>query len=187
MLGHEGGFDNPGSHHLTMSLFKRIEVWILLLLAAGSGLFVIWQDRHAGDRKEPLTDQRPAGDSTRLTVLECALERDFGNARLDLRVRLTNRQSRRLLLTPPAVRLMDGAGSDIPAFILPVEKPPELAPQTEATAMLRFWLEKSHLQGPLTLEVNGERATVKGPVPLDLEKIENAKSRKFPPGQDWKP
>ncbi|MEZ5303828.1 MAG: hypothetical protein R3F11_24770 [Verrucomicrobiales bacterium] len=39
---------------------------------------------------------------------------------------------------------------------------------------LRYWLEKSHLGGPLTLEVLGESAPVKSAEPYDLESIPNS-------------
>jgi hypothetical protein len=168
-----------------MPLLKRLEVWILLALAAGTAAFVLLQDK--SDDKALISDAHAAPPQTQTALLGCTLERDYGNARLDLEVRMTNRHDQKLLLIKPAVRLLDGKNEDIPPFILPVERPPELAPHTEATAKLRFWLEQAQLNGALTLELDGERLVVKTAKPLDLSKLKNAQPKKFAAGQDWNP
>ena len=114
------------------------------------------------------------------TDLGLTLERDHGNARLDIDVRLTNPNARRLLLVAPAVRLLNAKGAEVPAFILPVEPPPELPPSTEATAKLRFWLEQEDLAGKLTLELVGTTLEVKPDKAFDLESLKNAEPKKQP-------
>lgn len=157
-----------------MKVFQRIEVWVLLVLAAGATIFVFMTSQDSGEREPAVSNAQPAKPDARLEVRGCTLERDFGNARLDLKVHLTNKRASRLLLINPAVRLLNAKGAEVPAFVLPVEPPPELPPQTTADVLLRFWLEKEDLAGNLTLEVDGERVEVKSAAPFDLEKLKNA-------------
>lgn len=163
-----------------MSFLKRFEVWLLLILAAGAAAFVLLQSG-APDEDGPLvTDTTPALAKKEPTILGLTLERDHGNARLDIDVRLTNPNARRLLLVPPAVRLLNAKGAEVPAFILPVEPPPELPPSTEATAKLRFWLEQEDLAGKLTLELVGTPLEVKPDKAFDLETLKNAEPKRQP-------
>ena len=160
-------------------VFQRIEVWVLLVLAAGATVFVFMTSRDSTEREPVVTNAQPAKPEARLEVRGCTLVRDFGNARLDLKVHLTNRRVSKLLLINPAVRLLNAKGAEVPAFVLPVEPPPELPPQTTADVLLRFWLEKEDLQGKLMLEVDGERADVKTDTPYDLEKLKNAEPQRL--------
>lgn len=167
-----------------MKVFQRIEVWVLLVLAAGATIFVFVTSRDGVEREPAVTNTRPARPEAKLEVRGCTLERDFGNARLDLKLRLTNKRASRLHLINPAVRLLNAKGTEVPAFVLPVEPPPELPPQTTADVLLRFWLEKEDLAGKLTLEVDGESVEVKSDVPFDLDKLKNAVPQRLPV-PDW--
>ena len=120
-----------------------------------------------------------------LQLRRCTLERDFGNARLDLEVRYKNASPRPLSMQAPDVRLINGAGKDVPPFILPVERPPRIEAQTTGDVRLRFWLEKSDLTGPLTLKIREQKLEVKNGTALDLDKLENAKPRVWTTA-DWK-
>lgn len=163
-----------------MSFLKRLEVWFLLILAAALGAFVLVQST-VSDPDEPLiTDTVPAKVDGKPALLGLTIERDHGNARLDIDVRLTNPNARRLLLVPPDVRLLNAKGAEVPAFILPVEPPPELPPSTEATAKLRFWLEQEDLAGKLTLELVGTTLEVKPDKAFDLETLKNAEPKRQP-------
>jgi hypothetical protein len=185
MLGQVAGFDNDGSHDVK-KVFQRIEVWVLLVLALGATAFVFLTSRQAEERPPVVSNAEPARPEAKLTVRSCTLKRDFGNARLDLQVHLTNRRASKLLLVNPAVRLLNAKNAEVPAFILPVEPPPELPPQTTADVLLRFWLEQEDLQGALTLEVDGERVAVKGGNPFKLDQLKNAEPRSFAPGDEWR-
>lgn len=168
-----------------MKIFQRFEVWVLLLLAAGAGAFVLLTQKK--DEPEPLiSNATPAVAEAKLQVKKCTVIRDFGNARLDIAVRMTNAQSKKLLLVAPAVRLLNAKGNEVPPFILPVEPAPELPPQTTADALLRFWAEKEDLAGPLTLQIQDEKIAIKSARAFDLEKLKNAEPRVFQPG-DWVP
>ena len=72
-----------------------------------------------------------------------------------------------------------------PLFILPVERPPSIEAQTTGDVRLRFWLEKTDLAGPLTLEIRSQKLEVKNSTPLDLEKLDNARPRVWT-SAEWK-
>lgn len=162
---------------MTMNLFNRLEVWLLLILAAGATLFVVWPK---SDNKSLINDVQPARPESKLSLLGCKIERDFGNARLDLEVRLTNRHARKLMLVAPAVRLLNAQGKNVPDFILPAEHPPEVPPNAEATVILRYWLEQNDLNGKLTLEADGASVEVKSEKPLDLAQLKNGEPTRLP-------
>jgi len=159
-----------------MSFLKRFEVWLLIVLSLGAAIWVFTTDSDPGlGEPEPIaTDAAP---EAALKIHRCTLERDYGNARLDIELRYRNTSPRPLSLQPPDVRLLTADGKEVPPFILPVEKPPQIAAQTAQDVRLRYWLDKSHLQGPLTLEIRGEKAEVKSAAPVDLDKLENGKPK----------
>ncbi|MEN3944104.1 hypothetical protein WJU23_22570 [Prosthecobacter sp. SYSU 5D2] len=161
-----------------MSFFKRFEVWLLILLSLGATIWVFTTDSGPGNDDG---DPQPISSSTSsdpvLKIHRSTLERDFGNARLDLELRYQNASPRPLSLQPPDVRLLTAEGKEVPPFMLATEKPPQIPAQTAQDVRLRYWLEKSHLQGALTLEIRGEKAEVKTAAPLDLESLENGKPK----------
>lgn len=156
-----------------MHLFKRFEVW-LLLLAGGIAVWWSFQSNTSPADDAPVAEMNPDAP---LQLRRCTLERDFGNARLDLEVRYKNTSPRPLYLQPPDVRLINAAGKEVPVFILPTERPTSIEAQTTSDVRLRFWLEKTDLAGPLTLDIRGQTLEVKNTTPLDLEKLENAKPK----------
>lgn len=156
-----------------MRIFQRFEVWLLLI---AGGIAIWWSFEPAPKLSETEPGAEISADSP-LQLRHCTLVRDFGNARLDLEVRYKNTSPRPLSMQAPDVRLVNGAGKDVPPFILPVERPPSIDAQATGDIRLRFWLEKSDLAGPLTLEIRGQKLEVKNSTPLDLEKLENAKPR----------
>lgn len=160
-----------------MGFFKRVEVWLLLVLGGGAAAWVLMQKpADVEDAGQPIQ----AGDTSTeaaLVVHRCTLERDYGNARLDLELRYRNTSERPLVLQPPDVKLLTGDGKEVPPFILPVERPPQIAAQTAQDVRVRYWLDKKHLQGTLTLEIRGTSVKVKGDGVLDLEKLENGKEQ----------
>jgi hypothetical protein len=153
-------------------MFKRIEVWILMLLSLAAIAFVYWPDKATDDAIIVQT----ANANSRLQLLGASLERDHGNARLDLRVRLVNREPQAVRLIEPFVRLLADKGREVPLFFLPTEPPALITEKSEATLTLRFWLEKADLQSALTLQAGGERTEVKTSAPVDLLALPNMKS-----------
>jgi len=156
-----------------MHLFKRFEVW-LLLIASGIAVWWSFQSNTAPAEDGPLTEMKTDAP---LQLRRCTLERDFGNARLDLEIRYKNASPRPLYMQPPDVRLINAAGKDVPPFILPVERPASIEAQTTSDLRLRFWLEKADFAGSLTLDIRGQKLEVKNGTLFDLEKLENAKPK----------
>lgn len=163
-----------------MKLLQRFEVW-LLLIAGGIAVWWSFQTEGRPDLDAPVAALNAEAP---LQLRRCTLERDFGNARLDLEFRYKNASPRPLSMQPPDVRLINAAGKDVPLFILPTERPPSVEAQTSADLRLRFWLEKADLAGPLTLEIRGQTLEVKNGTPFDLEKLENKEPRVWT-GANW--
>lgn len=156
-----------------MRLFQRFEVW-LLLIAGGIAVWWSFQSNTTPAEDDPVAAMNA---DAQLQLRRCTLERDFGNARLDLEIRYKNTSPRPLSTQLPDVRLINAAGKDVPPFILPVERPATVEAQSTADLRLRFWLEKAELAGSLTLDIRGQKLEVKNNTPLDLEKLENAKPK----------
>jgi hypothetical protein len=161
-----------------VNLFKRIEVILLLLLAVGGAVWVLSGSSN-GDVYDLDPQVKVGGESAENRVQRCTLERDHGNARLDLEFRFQNQKTRKLTLQPPQVRLMTAAGKEVAPFFLPFEPQPEIAAGGSQDVRLRYWLEKSDLQGALILEVQSEKLDVKSAAPFDLEKLKNKEPRSF--------
>lgn len=172
-----------------MNLFKRIEVVVLLILALGGAGYVLLGSR--GSPESEFTDQTGGGtnatpatgqDDSRLH--RCTIERDYGNARLDIELRFANRSSRRLPMQPPQVKLVTEAGREVPPFFLPFDPPPEIPAGTTQDVRLRYWLEKADVKGSLKLVIGAESIEVKSAAAFDLEKIKNKEPRVFT-DLDW--
>ena len=171
-----------------VNFFKRIEVIILLLLAAGGAAFVLLTNR-GGDADADLHGEASSAgalaesDSHRLHRI--TIERDFGNARLDLEVRVVNRAESKLVLQPPAVKLVTSAGRTVPPFFLPFDPPQEVPARSTQTVKLRYWLERTDLSGGLMLAIGTDELEVKSPAHFDIETLENKKPAVMS-GADWK-
>jgi hypothetical protein len=170
-----------------MNFFKRVELWVLLALVLG-GLAWVFTSGPAGEEGADgkVTPRKTGtvvkGDSGKpLQVHRSVLERDYGNARLDIEARIQNAGNEKLILQPPHVRLLTGSGRELPGFFLPFEPQPQIAPGTTQDVQLRYWLEKKDLQEALTLEVNGIQAKVKGAGAFDLEALKNKEPKTFQP------
>jgi hypothetical protein len=166
------------------SWIQRPEVWVLLLASVAAGFWAL------GPGPEEAEWQAAPGTAVveggRVRLLGGVLERDYGNARLDVTVRIRNEGIHPLPLNPPRTRLLAGVegGREVPPFFLPTERPPEVAAKSEAEVTLRYWLEAADLKGPLVLEVEGERVAVKEARAFDLEDLENGKPRVLK-GEAW--
>lgn len=171
----------PGQIPYSMRIFQRFEVW-LLLIAAGVAVWWSFKADAPSILDSPTAQVNPTDP---LQLRRSTLERDFGNARLDLDVRYKNTSPRPLSMQPPDVRLINAAGKDVPFFILTHERAPSVEAETTSDVRLRFWLEKTDLAGSLTLDIRGQKLEVKSNTPLDLEKLENTKPKVWT-SADWK-
>ncbi|MCA1962528.1 MAG: hypothetical protein LDL31_01125 [Prosthecobacter sp.] len=158
-------------------LYKRIEVWVLLLLSTGATLWVLSDGPATEDGAPEAIEAAETTDtptsSPALTIHRCVLERDYGNARLDIELRYRNASPRPLVLQPPDVRLLSSDGKEVPPYILPTEPPPQIPARTAQSVRLRYWLEAAHLQGALRLEIRGSTAEVKNATAMDLQTLPN--------------
>jgi hypothetical protein len=160
---------------------RRIELW-LLFAVVGAGLIFVFASRHR--------DEEPAGggtsassDDAPLKLHRCVIGRDYGNARLDIELRIQNAGNDKLLLQPPKARLLAAKGREIPGFYLPFEQLPEVPPKTTQDVQLRYWLEAADLQGALKLEVDGRAIEVKSAKPVDLNSLKNGEQKTFGAGE----
>lgn len=171
-----------------VNLFKRIEVIILLLLAVGGAAFVLLTNR-GGDADADLHEApSPVGslaDSDSHQLHRITLERDFGNARLDLEVRVVNRGESKLVLQPPRVKLVTTSGRTVPPFFLPFDPPQEVPAKSAQTVKLRYWLERADLSGGLKLAIGDDQLDVKSSASFDIETLENKRPAVLS-GTDWK-
>lgn len=165
-----------------MKWYQRIELWFLAAVVAGVLFFVLGPGSPDAAASK---DEKEHSTEAATVVHRRTLERDHGNARLDLDLSHTNTSTARLPMQPPGVRLMTGAGREVPPFFLPFSPPPEIAAGARQEVRLRYWLEKADLSGALTLEIEGRKIAVKSAAPFDLESLENKKPRSFT-REDWK-
>ena len=163
-----------------MPIFKRIELWVLLAVVAGGLIWVFTSGESSDEAGEDAVTTESTDAPLKLHRL--TLKRDYGNARLDLDVRVQHRGADKLVMQSPKVKLLTGAGREVPSFFLPFEALPEVAPGSTQDVQLRYWLEAKDLEGALTLEVEGRPLPVKGAQPFDLNSLKNGEERTLQPG-----
>ena len=155
-----------------MSLFKRIEVWVLILLL-GVGLFFVL---NSGDPDAPETEGKEATAKTeKYGIKKLSLRRDYGNYELRISVDYNNKDGEEID-TASAAALMAEGDRKIPAFFLAIAPPPTIPAGKRETVELKYWLEADDLKGPLWLDVAGSRAQVKADASFDGESIENGET-----------
>ena len=155
-----------------MQALKRIELWVLLaVIVAG----LVWVFSSGGDDED-------AGDPSIATATDaglplkihrCVLERDYGNARLDIELRIRNDSAEKLVMQSPKVRLVTGKGREVASFFLPFDPVPEVAAGSSQDVQLRYWLEAADVQESLSLEVAGKTVPVKSAKPFDLNAMKS--------------
>ena len=163
---------------------RKPEVWVLLLASIVVAFWALSPSTPVDEWQAGSGAGDAAGAASGMVQLQsAAVERDYGNARLDLTLRIKNDSSYPLLLSPPKVRLL-AEKREVPAFFLPAERPPEVAAKTTSEVKIRYWLEASDLSGPLVLDVQGEKVAVKSAQSFDLNQLESGKLRPLR-GVDW--
>lgn len=164
-----------------MQLFKRIELWILLILLVAGLAFVFTS--HPKDNDAGPDTVSAASEESALKVHRCVLKRDYGNAQLELEVKVRNDSPATLVLQSPAAKLLGAKGREIPSFFLPFQAQPEVPAKATQEVQLRYWLDAADLAGPLSLEVQGKAVEVKSSKPFDLNSVENSKEKAFTPSE----
>jgi hypothetical protein len=95
------------------------------------------------------------------SLTHVSAQRSGDHVHLSVTVKVKNSGREPLTLTPPAVQLWMGKDRAAAPFIAPGLEPAVIAPGVEAEAATHWWLAASEWPGPLELEVNGGRETVK--------------------------
>jgi hypothetical protein len=158
-----------------MAFLKRFEVWVLLAVVI-AGLAWVFVSGPADEFEEevlPAASSDSAETSPALSLRKLVIKRDYGNARLDVDVKIRNEKSEKLVLTAPAVRLVTGDGREVPSFFLPFDPLPEVAANSTQETQLRYWLEGKDLQGTLTLEIDGLHLLLKDDTAMDIKLLKN--------------
>ena len=167
-----------------MHFLKRIELWVLLV-ALVAGLAWVFTSSGGGGDEEPVQEGPAAtGSSNRapLVLHRCVLKRDYGNARLDIELKVRNDSATPLVMQAPKVKLLAAAGREVPSFFLPFDPIPEVPAQSSQDVQLRYWLESADLKEALTLHVEGNTVLVKSSTPFDLETVKNGEEKILQPG-----
>lgn len=164
-----------------MNLLKRFELWVLLAII-GAGLAYVFLSAPAESEEGDAgasTAETQGDKAAPLSLIQVSIERDYGNARLDLEVRVKNDTGEELTLQAPAVRLLTTAGREVPSFVLAIDTPPKLPAGTTQDVQLRYWLEEGDLQQGLQLEVKGRVLEVKQAAAFDLRALQNGGKKTF--------
>jgi hypothetical protein len=167
-----------------MHFLKRIELWVLLA-AIVAGLAWVFLSDGDGDGEGPpsMGGAVPAADAqARLQLHRCVLKRDYGNARLDIDLRVRNEGAEALALQTPKVKLLAGGEREVPSYFLPFDPVPEVPANSAQDVQLRYWLEAEDLKGALTLEVDGKTLPIKGASAFDLDSMKNEEEKVIQPG-----
>ncbi len=168
-----------------MHIFKRVEIWILLLLVAGVVIFVFSTTRDDEEfaRQPSSTAEKSERAEPAFSVGKIEVKRDYGNAILEIHVTCKNPTGEELQLVSPAARLFAGSGpekeedaTEVESFFLAFSPPPAIPPGEVSAAVLKFWAEKSHLEQSLWLRILDDAQVIKSAGPFDLESIPNQQS-----------
>lgn len=177
-----------------MAFFKRVEVWVLLVLTIGGVVAVLRMDQsddgsHGGRSKNLQTsptndDSSPGRGSakqqaqTRHQLAAVQIERDGDYAVLEIRLSSPALQgSAKAPLAKP--RLLRADGSEVAEFFVPsAARPPAAASSREWL----FWADRNTLSGELFLEIDGEKLKVKEADGFRLDDVADG-SRKIIVGQ----
>lgn len=183
-----------------MNIFKRFEIWVLLLLLVAATAFVLLTSREEPDLETALppapgstaaAQQATPQETAPFTVDRIELKRDYDNGILQVHLTYDNRTGSDLQLVSPAAKLLGGPdpekgdeAEEIAAFFLAFAPPPTIPSGGSSAAVLKFWVEKRHLENALWLQILQDRQDIKSPAPFDLESIPNQETRVLE-GTDW--
>jgi hypothetical protein len=166
-----------------MHLPKRIELWVLLAVIVAGVVWVFLSRDNGGEEQTAGGTTAVEDTQAPLRLHRCTLKRDYGNARLDIDLRVRNDSAEKLVMQAPKVRLLTGKGRDVPSFFLPFDPVPEVPPKSSQDVQLRYWLEAADLQDALTLEVDGKRLEVKSEKAFDVNAMANGEEKVIEAGK----
>lgn len=178
-----------------MAFFKRIEVWVLLLISAVLIWFVLGsEDPDDGrDRPDPVVKKElgkadalpvpPQSERLRLNEIEVARQGD--HLVVSLLVAGQSREPRAEPLNEETARLVTGTGAAVPWFFLAFDAAPALPAKQETgeTTRLRYWLPAAQSNEALWLEIDGERLPVKEAGAFPWQKLADNEAEIFSSSQ----
>jgi len=165
-----------------VSIFKRAEVWILLVLTVAGLVFVLLQDKgdtedgldaktekvssdikspkEKGDpNPKPEKSDLPAGGVIEVEKIE--VKRDSDRFLTKVFISYDNRSDEAVAAVDDA-KLVTASGKLLPFFFLAFEgAPPELPAGEKTNTPLMFVVPVDDLAGDLTLEIAGDRVPIK--------------------------
>lgn len=173
-----------------MSLLKRLELWVLLILIGG-GLWYVFtlEDSENGQGRPAIVTEEPASTGqvkpvTHFSLQKTTLTRDGDHFLAEIEIHCRNDQQQALDLVPPGTRLVAAGGQEVAAFFLPFEPAIKIPAAGEKDVTLRYWLSHDQINGPVSLLIDKETIPVKiGGFEIDM--LSDKQSRSFP-GTEWK-
>ena len=183
-----------------MSIFKRIEVWLLLVLSVAGLVYVLLNQQEDVAERFPRTAPatRPPASAApaaatknpvfepggQLEVKGVRVDRNGGEYLTEVTFSYDN-QSDRTLRTIDDAKLITASGKSLPVFFLAFKgAPPEFPAKQKSTATVRFELGGEDIIGELHLDVGGQRQPIKSPRSFDPEAIASRSSKTFN-SPDW--
>lgn len=162
-----------------MAFFKRVEVWVLLVLTIGIVAAVLRMDQSddvaddndGGTKKSNPVDQPGSTGgqepAARHQIAALQIERDGDYAVVEIRLRsLENTPD----FSTKNARLLRTDGSEVAEFFVPTAA---ASPCAEGVRELLFWADRSTLAGELFLEIDGERLKVKDADGFELDAVQD--------------
>ena len=164
-----------------MPFFKRVEVWVLLVLTVGIVVAVLRMEQSddvADDNGDagakttnPVDRETKQGDSntgeksaSRHQIAALEIERDGDYAVVE--IRLSSAQD----TETKNARLLRSDGSEVAEFFVPSAA---TSATIEGVRELLFWADRSTLAGELFLEIDGERLKVKDADGFELDAVQD--------------
>jgi len=171
-----------------MSLLKRFELWVLLILIGG-GLWYVFNLEDAEKGRAPIAAEEPVGSDPaeavpRFSLQKTTLTRDGDHFLAEIEIHCRNDRNQPLELAAPGTRLLAAGGQEVEAFFLPFQPPVRIPALGEMDVTLRYWLSHDEINGPLSLRIDEDTIPVKvGGFEIDM--LPDKQSRSFP-GTEWK-
>ncbi len=180
-----------------MKIFKRIEVWILLVLTVAGLVYVLLSRQEqlptgATGQRAPRGDSSPSPAASSAPIQNSAFE---SGGRLEVtRVRVNrngreyltevdfsyDNQAQKPLRTIEEAKLITASGKHLPAFFLAFTgAPPMLPARQKSVATVRFQLGSEDIIGELNLDIGGQRQQIKSARSFDPEAIASRDSKSF--------
>lgn len=162
-----------------MSVFKRAEIWVLVVLCAAATWYVL---RLEPADRDGLSENAAAAPSSTETAPEALpsphrlsqvlLSREAsGELILEITVQAHNQGEDSLEITAESVPLETGDGSRVPALFTPFDAPVTLEPGDQALVSLRYWAGDELLDETLALRLEGATVPVKAARPFDPDSL----------------